>query len=839
MAANRGEYLRVDGQDEYADDVLAGARQRGPEYAELEIADEGTFDEADDAQFHAEFSTYDSHGAKATAWKRRRFSLVHVCLIAVGCLSVYIAGSMIWSSVAGGDGPEPANSAPAATPSAKEPEGRSGKKLLTYNNVGSVNGLVQTRSLGWIADPAGRLDGLFREAAGDKFAIHKVDNTTWGHLLATRGEVEAAAAAAGIEFTPLDWSVSADWEYVLFKVHSERVWRHSERGTYAVYSTHERTLTPLTHTDNNRVQRAEWAPAGHRLQFVRDNNLFVTDMQHEIQVTDDGSESVFNGVADWVYEEEVLGAAASSLWAPDGSALAFLRLDDAPVPVMQYQLFHPENRSAVYPEDIRLHYPKAGAANPHVTLLIYRPDFAGGARASDNSDTTFHAQPVVFDAPFAADDMLITNVAWLTDHSERLLVHVMNRVQDRLRVFVVAAGAKPAAKMVRERNTADAGGDGAWIEINSSPIFVPRAAVPSLTADAYIDLVERGEHTHLALFSPPDAAEPTRWLTQGDYDVVSNSITFSAKTAHVSFLSTRESSISFNLYRVALTEDAPLQALSPPPTAGPAVRELLGASPARNATYDASFSAGGGFYVLSYKGPQLPWQAVYSTADSKFELMLTDNAAARRDLDAFSLPTTEFMEIANDAGDAMNAMITYPPDFDRSARAKYGVLLHVYGGPNSQQVSQSFGLDWMSALTSQRDVPDMPWIVARVDGRGTGYRGRRFRSAVSRRLGELEPADQAAAARHFQQQAFINPHRIAIWGWSYGGYTTARAIERHSDVFRVGMAVAPVTSWRFYDSVYTERYMKTPQDNAAGYDASTVTNVTGFGSARFLVQHGT
>ncbi|KAJ2640705.1 Dipeptidyl peptidase 4 [Coemansia sp. RSA 1287] len=186
----------------------------------------------------------------------------------------------------------------------------------------------------------------------------------------------------------------------------------------------------------------------------------------------------------------------------------------------------------------------------------------------------------------------------------------------------------------------------------------------------------------------------------------------------------------------------------------------------------------------------------------------------------------------------MNAMATYPPNFDRSAKAKYGVLIHVYGGPNSQQVSQAFSLDWMSALASQRDVPDMPWIIVRVDGRGTGYRGRRFRSAISRQLGLLEPADQAAAARHFQSQTFVNPHRMAIWGWSYGGYTTARAIERHSDVFRVGMSVAPVSSWRFYDSVYTERYMKTPQANDAGYDASTIANVTGFRSARFLVQHG-
>ncbi|KAJ1868652.1 Dpp4p [Coemansia sp. RSA 990] len=830
---DHSDYQQIDGHEE----TLA-ARQRGPEYTELEIAERNTISE--DARFYEEFATYDPPNVKAPVWKRRRFNLIHICLVAVGCLGVYIAVSILWSSAIAGDKTtEPTVNSPVGTeplPSNNEPAGRSRKKLLTYDSVGLVNGQVQTKTLDWIKHPSEDIDGLFREAVDDMFVVHKIDNKTWEHRLATHSDLDAAARALGVEFTPLAWSLSADWEFMLFKIQSQRVWRHSERGTYMIYNIRERTLAPLTQTDNDRVQRVDWAPVGHRLQFVRDNNLFVTDTQHEIQVTDDGSQSVFNGVADWVYEEEVLGSAASSLWSPDGNAVAFMRLDDTPVPVFQYELFHPENRSVVYPDTISLHYPKAGAPNPLVSLYIYRPDFGVSApRASDNPDTAFHPQLVSFDAPFAPEDFLITNVVWLTDHSDRLLVYVMNRVQDHFKVYVVNADSKNlTAHKVREH----ASDDGAWIEINSSPLYVPQASVPSLTADAYIDLVEHGEHTHLALFSPPDASEPTRWLTSGDYDVVSDSVSFSPRSARVSFLSTRESSISFNLYQVALDAEG-LHSLSPPPAAGPAIRTRLGSDSARNSTYEASISAEGGFYLLNYKGPRVPWQAVYSLSNPEFEVVVNDNSVAKNLLDAFSLPTVEFTEIANDAGDTMNAMITYPPDFDRNAKAKYGVLFHVYGGPNSQQVSQAFSLDWMSALVSQRDVPDMPWIVVRVDGRGTGYRGRRFRSAVSKQLGILEPADQAAAARFLQTQPYVNPHRIAIWGWSYGGYTTARAIERHSDVFRVGMSVAPVTSWRFYDSVYTERYMKTPRANEAGYDASTVTNTTGFSSSRFLVQHGT
>ncbi|KAJ2341423.1 Dpp4p [Coemansia sp. RSA 2673] len=569
---------------------------------------------------------------------------------------------------------------------------------------------------------------------------------------------------------------------------------------------------------------------------------------HEIQVTEDGSDDVFNGIADWVYEEEVLGSGASSWWSPDGKALAYLRLDDSKIPVFQYELFHPDNSSVVYPSDIRLHYPKPGASNPLVTLFVYQLGFGRDpgqdkaiSKARDSVDTDFHPHPIVFEKLFSADDTIITNVAWLTNEHDRLIVHVMNRVQDQLKVYLANTDPKQlSAKPVRERNTNESGGDGAWIEITSTPIFVPKSSVQSLTSDGYISLVENGEHTHLALFSPPDASQPTIWLTSGDYDVVGGSVSFSRKTARVSFLSSQASTIKFNLYEVSLNSDGTAsqpRALSPPTLKSS--HERLNSEGARDGNYDASYSTGAGFYTLSYKGPRLPWQAVYSTTDANFELVLADNSNAQNELSLYDLPTVEYLEIPNEAGDKMNAMVIFPPGVNKSAKSKYGVLFRVYGGPNSQQVSQSFSLDWHSALVSQQDVPDMPWIVATVDGRGTGYKGRKFRSSVNKQLGIFEPADQAAGAKYFQGLEYVNPHRIAIWGWSYGGYTTSRAIERHSDVFRVGMAVAPVTNWRFYDSIYTERYMKTPEINADGYKNSTVTNATAFGNAKFLIQHGT
>ncbi|KAJ2879532.1 Dpp4p, partial [Coemansia aciculifera] len=349
-----------------------------------------------------------------------------------------------------------------------------------------------TKSLNWVAHPSDSgVDGLYRDIRSGFFAIHKVDNSTWEHKLAEYNDVERSAQGLMGKFAPQSWSVSADWEYLLFNVHSERVWRHSVKGTYFLYNVKEKTMIPLTSTRNNKIQRVEWAPTGHQMLFVRDNNLFVTDMMHEIQVTEDGSDEVFNGLADWVYEEEVLGSGASSWWSPDGKALAYLRLDDSKVPVFQYELFHPDNSSAIYPTDIRLHYPKPGANNPLVTLLVYQIGLGRDSgqtkaisKASDNSDTDYHPHPIAFEKLFGADDTIITSVTWLTNDHDRLLVHVMNRVQDQLRVYLANTDPKQlSAKLVRERNTNDSGGDGAWIEITSSPIFIPQSSVQSLTSD--------------------------------------------------------------------------------------------------------------------------------------------------------------------------------------------------------------------------------------------------------------------------------------------------------------------------------------------------------------------
>ncbi|KAJ2318125.1 Dpp4p, partial [Coemansia sp. RSA 2681] len=341
----RVEYSRLDEHESShvgADALLQQPEQqpeqqprRGVEYAELEISEPVSFGEEDDERFHEEFSTYDTRSAKTQSWRRKRFSLAHICMVAIGCLGLYAILVVVWRTLASRNGDGSSVSVPGAHGDKSDinshtPVNRSRKRLLTYDNVSRVTSLVETKSLNWVAHSSDSgIDGLYRDIRGGFFTVHKADNSTWEHKLAEYSDVKKAAAGLMGTFMPQSWSVSADWEYLLFNVHSERVWRHSVKGTYFLYNIKEKTMIPLTGTRNNKIQRVEWAPAGHQMLFVRDNNLYVTDMMHEIQVTDDGSDEVFNALADWVYEEEVLGSGASSWWSPDGKALAYLRLDDS------------------------------------------------------------------------------------------------------------------------------------------------------------------------------------------------------------------------------------------------------------------------------------------------------------------------------------------------------------------------------------------------------------------------------------------------------------------------------------------------------------------------------
>ncbi|ORX97732.1 hypothetical protein K493DRAFT_215438, partial [Basidiobolus meristosporus CBS 931.73] len=621
-------------------------------------------------------------------------------------------------------------------------------------------------------------------------------------------------------------------------------WRYSASGSYLIYELRTGRVKSLTQPNFN-INFATWSPTGHSVAFVRENNIFVNvDLEFEIQVTFDGSAQVFNGVPDWIYEEEIYQSNSVLWWSPDSTKIAFLRLDETEVPEYQFPMYHSsDDGENPYVEEISMRYPKPGYPNPKVSVMVY-------SIYDRQPPTPFTpVLPIAFreQDSFAPEDTLVVEVAWVTSTSKYLMVRMMNRVQDKLRLFLVDA-AKRTYRLVREESS----DDGAWIETHQAIQFIPASRKYNLLEPGYIDMINHNGYNHYAIFSPIHSREPLRYLTQGDWEVVDKPKSIDLYNGIIYYISTELGSIQRHLFSVSL-DGKTKQLLTPGP---------------RDAHYDVSFSPSSQFYLLNYNGPDIPWQKVKKVTDPgmpDFVMDLEKNQRLREYLDTFDLPRRRYkrVKIGNNGkmgtvcsrpdsdtdspSTELNALEIVPPDFDERNGKRYNVLFNVYGGPGSQLVSQVFKLDFHTYLASNDQIPT---IVVIVDGRGTGLRGRRFRTCVSQNLGDLETQDQLNSARHWASLDYVSPENIAIWGWSYGGFITSKAIESNSGVFKLGIAVAPVTNWNGIvgkgvtidsdvDSVYTERYMKTPQINPVGYRNSAVTNMTGFRNAEFLLIHGT
>ncbi|OZJ04293.1 hypothetical protein BZG36_02573 [Bifiguratus adelaidae] len=613
-----------------------------------------------------------------------------------------------------------------------------------------------------------------------------------------------SASALHLDGKPLDYydfSISADGEYVLFTVNR----------------TKQKTLVPLTPANDVHqkpsTSLAIFSPVGHDIAYVSGNNLFVTNLKTHIQVTDDGDKNTFNGLPDWVYEEEVFGNDAALWWSPDATHVAYLRFNETEVPEYTFPLYM-ENENSSYPENVVIKYPKAGAPNPVVDLYIY--SLLNNSTQKIVAPAGTPSDPTLL---FADDNRIISQVQWMTDSHSHLLFKQSNRVQDHEITTLVTLNpvASHTAQVVRENKPTDGG----WVDMASNAQFIP--ATSDGPGPAYIDIVDDGNgYMHLALFEPLNATEPKLWLTKGEFEVIDGSVVVDTAKGRVYFTSTEESSIERHLYSVSYNQQVP-------------ERTCMTCAKDSNGNripgyFSAFFSPKATYYTLNCDGPGVPWQKIKQVDDPKFTKVLNLNSHLRNFTASLSLPTRRFLTV--DAGSfQMNAMEILPPNFN--PKIPHPVLFRVYGGPRSQLVSQRWALDWQTYVASRFDA-----VVVTVDGRGTGFKGRKFRSPVSERLGELETLDQITAARHWSQLEYVDKERMAIWGWSYGGYMTSKVVEADSGLFSTAMAVAPVTDWHYYDSIYTERYMKTPEMNPEGYSKSAVKKMTGFNHVHYLLVHG-
>ncbi|KAI9486848.1 MAG: dipeptidyl peptidase IV N-terminal region-domain-containing protein [Benjaminiella poitrasii] len=590
------------------------------------------------------------------------------------------------------------------------------------------------------------------------------------------------------------FEISQDSLYLLLRTNVTSQWRYSTRSNMYIYKIADKSLSPLNEfsaVDQIPViSYAVWSPTGHKLAYVLGNEIFVTDLETLTRVTFDGSSTVFNGVPDWVYEEEVFGRDYAIWWSPDSTHLAYLRFNETAVPEFHLQYYTATNDS--YPSELTIKYPKAGSPNPLVTLHIHSLESGTTAMVTSNStsNATVHKSDNFFE--LKDTDRIITDVIWATETNTHLLFKQTNRVQDIETTSLVTLGRSLKNETFVDTIRTYKPSDGGWIDSAQTMVYIPNnnSTAAASSSPQYLDIIDNEDgYMHLALLkASTDANDEPLWLTSGDWEVIPGTVEVDHDRQLVHYISTERSHLERHLYRIDLSQASPMSS-----------KTCLTCSDQEDvhAYFTVSFSPKHGYYILQYEGPEIPTTVVKKVDNATFESVLQDNNALKSLLANYDLPRTRMVPVKS-GGVEMIAMEVLPPDF--SVSKKYPVLFHVYGGPGSQLASYQFELTWSTFLASK-----LGYIIVTVDGRGTGFKGRKFRSGVRGRLGELETIDQINAARHWASLEYVDPSRIAIWGWSYGGYMASKVIEANSGVFVAGLAVAPVTDWRFYGNLLVKQ----------------------------------
>ena len=568
---------------------------------------------------------------------------------------------------------------------------------------------------------------------------------------------------------------SADGSRLLLFTDAEQVWRQATRGRYLIHEPDSGRTVAVSAAGSQMF--AKFSPDGTRVGFVRDNDLWTTDPAtgDERRLTRDGSEVIVNGTSDWVYEEE-LDLRDAWRWSPDGRRIAFWRFDQSPV-----ETFYMVDESAVYSRPIPLRYPKAGSDNSLVRIGVV--DLATDSTVWIDTD---HGDGYLARMDFAASP---TEIA----------IQRLNRTQNRLDLLLADATTGESRVILSE--TAPS-----WVEVTDDLRWIR-------DGEQFLWTSERDGFRHIYLYGRDGTL--IRQVTQGGWEVIEIE-GVDAQEEWVYFTAINPTPAERQFFRARLS-DGRLQRISTEPGA-----------------HSVRMSPDGSTYLDIYSRNGVPPVYRLHRADGTLIRVLEDNAdVAARLTEAGARPPSFFSFITSD-GVRLNGWMIRPPDFDPTRR--YPTLLYAYGGPGSQTVTDAWGGSrylWHQALAAQG------YIVASVDNRGTGGRGRDFKNLVYQDLGAWEARDQIAAARYLAGLPYVQQDRIGIWGWSYGGYLAALALMQGSEYLAAGISVAPVTDWHLYDTIYTERYMRTPGENPDGYARSAPLNHVDNLTADFLLVHGT
>ncbi|KAM0787347.1 hypothetical protein ACM66B_003435 [Microbotryomycetes sp. NB124-2] len=730
---------------------------------------------------------------------------------------------------------------------------------MTIDHLANGTFWADRESVDWLAEAG---DGVYSYRADDGSIVLEDVKTNSTRLLVDGDKVKDPS---GRKLSWIRFKVSADLKYILFDTDYTKQWRHSSLANFYVHNVETSETTPLRPESRPpHTAIATFSPVNHHIAYVQANDLYVYEDppsarsrdSKAIRVTVDGNPTTFNGVPDWVYEEEVFSADSAMWWSPDGTKLAFLSFDEEQVPEYEFPIYNPSFVSPgaqPYPLSTVMRYPKPGYPNPKVKISVFdlksyldsprdRPTLTDEDEASTTLDPRVEAALYTLELsePFGVNDTIVSEVSWVG--SNDLMVKATNRVADQMRVAHFdfnesAAGRKLVGKVVRDTDFSSI--DGGWVEpgqfmvgIESTRLLHSDAAVKD-AADkyppGYLDVVpDENGFNHVAMFSPPDTSEPV-FLTTGSWEVDDGIQAVDMARGLVYFVAANTST-SRHVYSVPLPTRDDLSSLKSGQTSVAPPHQLTDSS--EGSFYRASFSPFGGYYVLDQQGPNVPWQKLISVEEPENVRVLANNTALSK-VDAGFKQAEVVLGSIEVNGVELNTLELRPPLMDVSGRTKYPVLFQVYGGPASQMVTEQWQRDWHHYLATS-----LEYVIVKVDPRGTGYKGRPFRMPVRKQLGSLEARDVVETARKWSQLPYIDEKRVGIWGWSYGGFLTNKVVETNSSVFTLAMSVAPVTDWRYYDSIYTERYMSTPQMNPVGYRNSSVRQMDGFKQVDFALAHG-
>ncbi len=608
--------------------------------------------------------------------------------------------------------------------------------------------------------------------------IQQYDLTT-GNLVETILDASTLANTAGFTGEMQGYDLSADEQKLLLSSELEPLYRHSFKGKFFVYDRQSKTLKSIF--EGGKISLAILNPQGTKVAFVFENNLYIKDLAADktTQVTMDGKiNSIINGGMDWVYEEE-FALTQGYQWAPDGQRLAFYRFDESAVKEFTLQMYYNE----LYPENVTFKYPKVGETNSTVTVHIYDLNSGKTIKTDANPEA----------------DQYIPRIYWTTN-PKQLCILRMNRLQNQLDILLTDVETGATKKIFTE----------------TSKWYVDEAILDNVTflkdGKNFLMTSERDGWRHVYLHDM--SGKQIRQLTKGNWEV-STLYGVDEKRGLVYFQSTEESPMERQVYTVNLDGKN---------------KKTLAATLGTNS---ANFSSTYDYYVLTHSNINTPpTYTVYDQAGKQVRVV-EDNKALKSKISEFRVTNAEFFKFKTSENVELNGWMIKPTGFKENRR--YPVLMFVYGGPGSQKVVDAYtsGNYWWFEMLAQQG-----YVVACVDNRGTGGRGEEFKKMTYLQLGKYETVDQIEAAKYLGTLPFVDKQRIGIFGWSYGGYMSSLCLFKGADVFNTAIAVAPVTNWKWYDSIYTERYMQTEKENAAGYQDNSPVNFADRLKGDYLLVHG-